>query len=341
MDTTTPLPDTKKQSSVADQQPAKQGNSVTIKLFLNNPLRFIVDRHNEIEDAKARDERIFRDFEEKLKRYGLSREEVYFIDGTTSERRHIRNDVDLGELTHDAPVAHFYTAPPGDPPSKNRQKRQKKKTKRRSHSCSQERPHSFRCMLYRSSVPQFTITFKSKEELFQKYSQKLEELGIPVDSLYRLDSEEVKAEPVRNADDVFSLFEQTFWMDLYSKSAAEANVSLGLPYHIISSKSHSMKDFALHLQTKEDGYRSSSSSSNSSTGTPRRHPSPSRNHRHGYSHCDWNHCCPKHPMNTRLANCPPCQMSPCFGGYPCRCTYIGFGGGMGHCCQGVPGFHKY
>ncbi|VDO36364.1 unnamed protein product, partial [Haemonchus placei] len=104
-------------------------------------------------------------------------------------------------------------------------------------------------MLYRSSVPQFTITFKSKEELFQKYSQKLKELGIPHDSLYRLDSEEVKAEPVRNADDVFSLFEQTFWADLYSKSAAEANVSLGLPYHILSSKSHSMKDFALHLQT--------------------------------------------------------------------------------------------
>ncbi|VDO88358.1 unnamed protein product [Haemonchus placei] len=351
MDIFTPLPHTEEQPSagkeglakseeIKDQQPAKQGNSVTIKLFLNNPLRFIVDRHNEIKDAKARDKQIFRDFEEKLKRYGLSRDEVYFIDGTTSERRHIRNDVDLGELTHDAPVAHFYTAPCGDPPSKDCQKRQKKK--RRSRRCSQGCPNSFRCMLYRSSVPQFTIKFKSKEELFQKYSQKLKELSIPLDSLYRLDSEEIKAEPVRNADDVFLLCEQTFWAYLYSKSTAEANVSLELPYDIPSSKSHSMKDFALHLQTKEDGYRSSSSSSNSSTGTPRRHPSPSRNHPHGYSHDDWNHCCPRYPMiPNRPPHCSPCQMNPCFGGCPCRCTYIGFGGGMGHCCQGVPGFHKY
>nr|CDJ96649.1 unnamed protein product [Haemonchus contortus] len=224
MDISTPLPNTEEQPTavkeghakseeIKDQEPVKQGNSVTIKLFLNNPLRFIVDRHNEIEDAKARDEQIFRDFEEKLKRYGLSRDEVYWIDGTTSERRHIRNDVDLGELTHDAPVAHFYTAPPGDPSSEDHQKRQKKK--RRSRRCSQERPHRIRCMLYRSGVPQFTITFKSKEELFQKYSQKLKELGILLDSLYRLDSEELKVEPVRNADDVFSLCEQTFWAYLY------------------------------------------------------------------------------------------------------------------------------
>uniref|UniRef100_A0A7I4XZ25 Ubiquitinyl hydrolase 1 n=1 Tax=Haemonchus contortus TaxID=6289 RepID=A0A7I4XZ25_HAECO len=225
MDISTSPPHTKEQPSAdgkevlaksvenKEQQPVKQGNSVTIKLFLNNPLRFIVDRHNEIEDAKARDEQMFRDFEEKLKRYGLSRDEVYWIDGTTSERRHIRNDSDLGELTHDAPVAHFYTAPSGDPSSEDHQKRQKKK--RRSRRCSQESPHSFHCMLYRSGVPQFTITFKSKEELFQKYSQKLKELGIPLDSLYRLDSEELKVEPVRNADDVFSLCEQTFWAYLY------------------------------------------------------------------------------------------------------------------------------
>ncbi|EYC00836.1 hypothetical protein Y032_0112g288 [Ancylostoma ceylanicum] len=157
--------------------------------------------------------------------------------------------------------------------------------------------------LYEGNTPRLLITYKDKNELYEKFMRKIKRLGYPIGEVHSADNEGEHI-VVRNADDLFAAVDGNYNVKVYVHPAKETD-----PFSCPSADEERDEENKKENVPKEIERRKRSPSQTQKRGRSRSEPRHGSRHRSGY---------PYHPMpwnygpwmDPRYLRMPPFLMDP-------------------------------